>query len=84
MKKSILIGITTNMNFFKCKSNDYSLYKKGYIYHKKFIEKFLIEYPEDWQPILDYPTSTELLNCIESGKNKSKIIKALKQWKNIK
>lgn len=68
--------------FFKCKSNDYSSYTKGKIYSKQAIGKWLTENPKDWSAVLDYPTSDELIGCINNGLNKSKIIKALNQWKN--
>jgi hypothetical protein len=80
MKKENIV----NGSFFKCKSNDYTYYQKGKIYHKDSIGKFLIENPEDWFPVLDYPTSKDILQCIESGTNKAKIIKALKQWQNCR
>jgi len=71
-------------NYFKCKSDDYASFKKGGIYHKNIIDKSLLEYPEDWVNILDYPSSIELINCIEKGENKAKILKALKQWSKTK
>lgn len=81
--KTAQLGISVvSGSFFKCKSDDYSSYIKGKIYHKDSIAKYLIEYPKDWVPVLDYPTSKELLECLESGANKDKIIKSLKQWQN--
>lgn len=71
-------------SFFKCKANDYSTYEKGKIYHKDSIGKYLIENPKDWVSVLDYPTSKQILDCIENGTNKSKIIKSLKQWQNYR
>ena len=71
-------------SFFKCKADDYSSYEKGKIYHKDSIGKYLIENPKDWISVLDYPTSKELLECLENGTNKVKIIKSLKQWQNYR
>jgi hypothetical protein len=71
-------------SFFKCKSNDYSSYDKGKIYHKDSIGKYLIQNPKDWVSVLDYPTSKELLECLENGTNKNKVIKSLKQWQNYR
>lgn len=68
-------------SFFKCKSSEYGSLEKGRIYHHMEIVKSLYKYPEDWQEVLPYPTSQELLDCIETGKDKTKIIRALKQWK---
>ena len=71
-------------SFFKCKSDDYSTFIKGKIYHKDSIGNHLIEYPKDWVSVLDYPTSKELLDCLENGTNKAKIIKSLRQWQNYR
>ena len=71
-------------SFFKCKANDYLSYKKGKIYHKDSIGKYLIENPKDWVSVLDYPKSKEILDCIKNGTNKAKIVKALKQWQNYR
>lgn len=81
-KKRHLNIVAVSSGFFKCKSDDYSSYEKGKIYHKDSIGKYLIEYPNDWVSVLDYPTTKELLECLEYGTNKSKIIKSLKQWQN--
>jgi hypothetical protein len=70
--------------YYKCKANDYSSFKKGEIYHVWNIGKYLIDNPKDWSPVLPYPSSKEILDCLENGNNKGKIIKALKQWKNTK
>ena len=70
-------------SFFICKADDYSSFEKGKVYSKNEIGKYLIEHPKDWRVLLNYPTTTELLECIESGKNKSKIVKALKQWQKL-
>ena len=70
--------------FFKCQTNDWSSFVKGKIYHKDVIGKYLIEYPNDFKAVLEYPTSIELIECITNGENKSKILKALKQWSSVK
>jgi hypothetical protein len=82
-KPQLNIG-TVSGNFFKCKVDDYSSYEKGKIYHKDSIKEYLIEHPKDWVSVLDYPTSKELLDCFTNGTNKTKIIKALKQWQNYR
>ena len=68
--------------YFKCKSSEYSSIKKGQICAFYDIEPYLEQYPDDWQKVLPYPTSSEILDCIENGKNKNIIVKALKQWKH--
>lgn len=69
-------------SFFICKADDYSSFEKGKVYSKNAIGKYLTKHPKDWKLLLDYPTTKELIECIEYGKNKSKIVKSLKQWKN--
>lgn len=71
-------------SFFKCKSDDYSTFIKGKIYHKDNIGNHLIDHPKDWVSVLDYPTAKELLECLENGNKKTKIIKSLKQWQNYR
>lgn len=71
-------------SFFKCKAVDYSSFVKGKIYHKDSIGEYLIDNYKDWVAVLDYPTAKELLDYIENGTNKSKIVKSLKQWKNCR
>lgn len=82
-KPQLNIGAVSG-SFYKCKADDYSYYEKGKIYHKDSIGKYLIENPKDWVSVLDYPTSKELLECLENGTNKAKIIKSLKQWQNYR
>jgi len=69
-------------NFYKCKSTGYSSYTKGKIYHIDVIGEYLDKHIDDWSPILDYPTSIEILDCISEGKKKNKVTRALNQWKN--
>lgn len=70
--------------FFKCQTRDWAFFDKGKIYHKNVIGKYLFEFPNDFKPVLEYPTSKDLIECIVNGKNKSKILKALKQWSSVK
>jgi len=67
--------------------------ENNYIKHRDFCDNFykcklisehIIDYPEDWQKVLPYPTIDEIIDAVEKGKNKTKIIKALKQWKKTK
>jgi len=70
--------------YFVCKSNDYLNLKivKGSICHVQRIDKYLDDFPKskDWGTVLEYPTTQQLIDCIETGENKIQIIKALKQW----
>lgn len=70
--------------FYKCKSIEYSSFHKGKIYPKDIIGKYIQQYPLDWQKVLPFPTTEELIECINSGKNKIQIIKTLKQWKSCR
>ncbi len=70
------------MDYYKCISDEYSTYKKGQIYNKSSIGRYLIEHPLDWKKVDSYPTTKELISCIETGENKNKILKTLKQWKS--
>jgi hypothetical protein len=67
-------------SYYKCKASDYGTYVKGRIYHEGDIGRYLIRNPEDWQKVSPYPTTEELLECLDNGKNKVKIKKILKQW----
>lgn len=71
-------------NYFKCKTDEYSSFTKGKIYARESMIEYLVLHPNDWSPVLDYPTTNEILECIESGIKKTRIIKALKQWKKQK
>jgi hypothetical protein len=66
--------------YYKCKSDEYSSFTKGKIYSIESIGKYLTNNPEDWSPALPFPEIKEILDCIENGTNKTKIVKALKQW----
>jgi len=46
MKNNIYQNISDN--YYKCKSDDYSYYEKGKVYHGAIILEHLIEYPDDW------------------------------------
>lgn len=70
--------------YYKCVSNDYNQFSKGKNYTEKSIGKYLEEYPKDFKKINSYPSVEELIECIENGTNKNKIIKTLKQWKTTK
>ena len=70
--------------YFKCVSNEYSTFVKGKIYRKDIIGRYLLDYPDDFKPVLPYPTTQELIDAITDGKNVTKILRSLKQWKNIK
>ena len=71
-------------DYYKCKSDEYALCEKGKVYPESVIRQSLQLYPEDWQPVLNYPKAIEIIDCIENGTNKMQIIKALKQWKKTK
>ena len=68
--------------YFICKSNDYLNLNivKGRICHIQIIEEYLNNCPKDWGTVLEYPTTQQLIDCIETWENKIQIIKALKQW----
>jgi len=69
--------------YYKCKTNGYNNHTKGYIYSEDNIfSVHLKEYPKDWQLVMPPPSFKDVLNCIETGENKEKVLKALKQWKN--
>lgn len=67
-------------NCYRCKANDYGTYKKGNIYRESDIGRYLIRNPEDWEKLPAYPTTEELLECLDSGENKVNIQEILKQW----
>jgi hypothetical protein len=67
-------------SFYKCVSSEYSTYKKGKIYPIEAVGQYLFDHPKDWKKVLPYPTTQELIECLEKGKNSKIIIKALKQW----
>lgn len=68
--------------YFKCMSDDYTTYEKGKIYLDIVIGSYIYKHPLDWKEVLQFPTNQELIDCIKSGKNKTKVLKALTQWKN--
>lgn len=68
-------------NYYKCVSDDYSQFENGKNYTQKSIGLYLERYPKDFKKIKAYPSVEELIDCIENGTNKTKIIKTLKQWK---
>lgn len=74
--------IKKETQFFKCKVNDYDIFQKGIVYHRLIIGRFLYSNPNDWTPVMEFPSYKEILKSLETGENKEKIIKALKQWKN--
>jgi len=69
--------------FYKCIGDGYGCsFEKGKIYHETVVGINLENYPEDWKEVLPYPNTTRIIKVIESGKGKTKVLKALKQWKN--
>ena len=68
-------------NFYKCKSEDYSYYEKGIVYPGTLIVEHVKEYPKDWQKVLPYPTTKEIIDAIENGTKIVGVLSALKQWK---
>jgi len=76
--------IDTEKKYYKCLSDDYESFDKGRMYSGVWCEGFVRQHPEDWKEVLPYPNTLDLIDCIENGKNKTKVLKALKQWKNHK
>lgn len=72
------------IEFYKCVGDDWALFEKGEIYTIYEIGGYIEKHPEDFKPVLPYPTTRELIETIETGKNKTKVLKALRQWSNSK
>lgn len=71
--------------YYKCVGDNWANFKKGHVYHMDVIgQKYLMDYPNDFKPVLPYPTVKELIVVIDSGKGKTKVLKALKQWSKCK
>ena len=73
--------LEVSQNFYKCKDDGYSYYEKGKVYPGTLIFEHIIDYPKDWQKVLPYPTTNEIIDAMEKGIKKTTVLRALKQWK---
>lgn len=66
--------------YYKCISDEYTNYRQGYIYRESEMGVHLCDHPEDWEQVQVYPSTTELIQCIENGINKDLIVERLRDW----
>jgi len=68
--------------YYLCLAYDYDSYRKGKVYPEFLVSGIVDRFPKDWKEVSPYPNTLELIDCIENGKNKTKVLEVLKQWKS--
>ena len=75
---------TKENKYYKLKSSDYEpSFYKGKCYPDFIVGNRAIKYPDDWKLLPEYPSTSELINAIETDDKKKlkNILSVLKKWK---
>ena len=68
--------------YYKCTTDAYGEGYKNKIYKKSDLDDRMVDIyrTKGWKFMFEMPEEEEILNCIEKGENKKKVVKSLKAF----